>query len=111
MIFLLIMGISIFILNNAPGTITGSVSIKQLINYLNLRTLYPSVGALNAGSVLHTFKNHCGSNKNRTCDKKAAHMYHHVCTPALYQLSYTANYLRRAHVYCAKIALFHKYLL
>ena len=51
MIFLFIMGISIFILNNAPGTITGSVSIKQLINYLNLRTLYPSVGALNAGSV------------------------------------------------------------
>lgn len=105
MIFLLIMGISIFILNNAPGTITGSVSIKQLINYLNLRTLYPSVGALNAGSVLHTFKKHCGSNKNRTCDKRAAHMYHHVYTPALYQLSYTANYFRRAHVYCAKITL------
>ena len=105
MIFLLIMGISIFILNNAPGTITGSVSIKQLINYLNLRTLYPSVGALNAGSVLHTFKNHCGSNKSRTYNKRPAYMYHHVCAPVLYQLSYTANYLRRAHVYCAKIAL------
>ena len=105
MIFLLIMGIPIFILNNAPGAITGSVSIKQLINYLNLRTLYPSVGALNAGSVLHTFKNHCGSNKSRTCNKRPAYMYHHVCAPVLYQLSYTANYLRRAHVYCAKIAL------
>ncbi|EGF50472.1 hypothetical protein HMPREF9445_02548 [Bacteroides clarus YIT 12056] len=29
MIFLFIMGISIFILNNAPGTITGSVSINN----------------------------------------------------------------------------------
>lgn len=99
-----IMGISIFILNNAPGTITGAFpSNNQLITLISVRfILSRSPECRERSSHL---QNHCGSNKTRTCDKRPAYMYHHVCAPVLYQLSYTANYLRRAHVYCAKIAL------
>ncbi len=86
MIFLLIMGIPIFILNNAPGAITGSVSIKQLINYLNLRTLYPSVGALNAGAFFTPSKTIAAATRVELVTKDL-----HTCSPRMYTFALSAE--------------------
>lgn len=50
-----------------PAQSPGAFVIQQSI-YLNLRTFYPSAGALISGNVTNTFNKLCGRNKARTCD-------------------------------------------
>ncbi len=87
-------------MNNAPGTITGSILHQQSINNLNLRTFYPSVEVLINGNVTNTFNKLCGRNKARTCDLMG--MNH-----ASYLLLYPAIF-SDAHAFTSlKYHLFH----
>lgn len=52
-------------MENAPGTVTGSVFHQQSINYLKSPYVFiPSDGVLNTGNVRHTFKQILGQQQD-----------------------------------------------